>query len=1213
MKKVLFFAGLAAAALSLVGCNKETDVKGLDARPVEIILSQVDTRTVNNGMATLWANQDELNVFYAPAGTETYSSNAKFVVDDAAANHATGTAELTADAYDWYLLYPYEAKIKTPANTGSGYLAVGCQSNKTQTQAGLDNMAHLAGKNLPVYGVAKNIPVDEVPTVSMKHVASVVAVNVTNGTDKPLAVSSVSFTAPEDIVGTYYINFAGEKLSFKGSGNNYVDKTATLDVTGDETIAAGASAKFYLAIKPFEAKAGDALTLKIMAGESVFEKEITLPSAVEFKSGFIKTLNIEFTGGSEIQSSSLAEVIGMSSGTDIVTSEALVVGKYARGIMLAQEGTYLLAYSVDGVDAAIGDIVTVAGKVGSYNGLKQINSPVATVVSSGNEVVLPDPKVLEKLDSYASSKVELIQFSGTLRISGSYYNVEVAGSSTKGSIQYPIDTEAMTALKDKPITATGFFTGCSGTSTKYVNMMSTSIEEREGPVFEVTPSQIDVDATATSAEITVTANVDWTATTESEDVTVNPASGSGNGTITVTFPANEDPESVKEYAVIITTDNVELYDAGLEELVVYITQAKAASVEPQAYPYEETFAESKGEFTIEDVNRPSDLSYIWTYDTHKYMKASAFINPTNYDAESWLISPLVDLATAENPVLTFTHATNFFSSVDKAKEEATVWVRVQGGEWTALEGVNYPTSMSWSFVEAGPVDLSAYVGKIIQIGFKYVSTATKSGTWEIKNFKLDEAPTGPVDPTFTVTPTLILEEGETAKINVTTDTDGDITFTSANEAVATVAADGTVTAVAAGNTTITVSAAATDNFNAASASVAVTVTEVDNTMHTITISDYQSTSFTAGVYSIVAEKAGASNAPSYNATAKDLRVYAKGTLTVSNSKENITKIIFHLSAQGLKRLPPITASTGTIAPQAERDTKVIWTGDAAEVVFTVGEKANYGTDGSGSAGQLCFDAMDVAPWSDGDVQPKTLSSISVSGQKTIFTVGDDFSFGGTITAEYSDGSHETVAEADATFAGYDMSQKGEQTVTVTYETVSTSYQITVNEKVSGESWTRVTSVEELLAGGTFIIGYEATAKSGVIIPMANTGSATTSAAGFMYSGSTATSGGTETIDMSSVSNPSPFVVTITASTVVSGAVNIMVGDNYLGNTDTRNNCKLFAEESATTAFTPTVGDNDVFTLKIAANENYNSLQYNSGSPRFAVYNGGQKNVVIYKK
>lgn len=570
MKRAFFFAGLAAATLSFVGCNKEADVKGLDGVPVGIILSNMDTRTVNDGLSTKWVNGDALNVFYAVSGTQEYSANAKFEVDDAEANHATGTAELTADAYDWYLLYPYDSHVKTPANTNAGYLTVGSASNKTQTQTGLNSTAHLAGKNLPVYGVAKNVAVDETPAVTMKHVSAVVAVNLTNGTDKPLTVSSVSFTAPEDIVGTYYIDFSGDALGFTGSGTNYVSKTATLDVTGEEAVAAGASAKFYLAVKPFAAKAGDKFAVKVLAGDVVFEKEITLPSAVEFKSGMIKQLNVNYDGGSEITPSSLTEIAAMDNGTTVETNEVLVVAKYARGVMLAQDGFYLLAYDGDGVDAKIGDIVTVSGEVGEYAGFKQIASPVVKVVSSDNEVVLPEPKVLEGLDEYASEKVELIQYSGTLAVSGNFFNVKVDGSTRQGSIQYPLDADALKALDKKLVTATGFFTGITGSSTKYVNLMSTSVEEKAGNVFDATPTQINVPATATSAEINVTGNVDWTAVA-SEGATLDKTSGTGEAVIKVSFPANEDQQNTKEYTVFVRTEATGVND----EIEINITQAKA--------------------------------------------------------------------------------------------------------------------------------------------------------------------------------------------------------------------------------------------------------------------------------------------------------------------------------------------------------------------------------------------------------------------------------------------------------------------------------------------------------------------------------------------------------------------------------------------------------------------------------------------------------------
>ena len=82
---------------------------------------------------------------------------------------------------------------------------------------------------------------------------------------------------------------------------------------------------------------------------------------------------------------------------------------------------------------------------------------------------------------------------------------------------------------------------------------------------------------------------------------------------------------------------------------------------------------------------------------------------------------------------------------------------------------------------------------------------------------------------------------------------------------------------------------------------------------------------------------------------------------------------------------------------------------------------------------------------------KTLSSISVSGQTTTFTVGDTFSFGGTVTAHFSDSSTANVTSS-ATFSGYNMNTAGSQTVTVSYTysgtTKTTTYSITVNSSGS---------------------------------------------------------------------------------------------------------------------------------------------------------------------
>lgn len=78
---------------------------------------------------------------------------------------------------------------------------------------------------------------------------------------------------------------------------------------------------------------------------------------------------------------------------------------------------------------------------------------------------------------------------------------------------------------------------------------------------------------------------------------------------------------------------------------------------------------------------------------------------------------------------------------------------------------------------------------------------------------------------------------------------------------------------------------------------------------------------------------------------------------------------------------------------------------------------------------------------------KTLSSISISGQTTSFSVDDTFSFGGTVTAYFSDSSTSNVTSS-ATFSGYDMSVAGNYTVTVSYTyggtTKTATYSITVS-------------------------------------------------------------------------------------------------------------------------------------------------------------------------
>ena len=81
-----------------------------------------------------------------------------------------------------------------------------------------------------------------------------------------------------------------------------------------------------------------------------------------------------------------------------------------------------------------------------------------------------------------------------------------------------------------------------------------------------------------------------------------------------------------------------------------------------------------------------------------------------------------------------------------------------------------------------------------------------------------------------------------------------------------------------------------------------------------------------------------------------------------------------------------------------------------------------------------------------------LVSIALSGQTTSFHVGDAWSFGGTVTATYSNGSTADVTAA-TTFSGGNTSSAGTKTVTATYTEGSVTVTATYNITVTLETYT----------------------------------------------------------------------------------------------------------------------------------------------------------------
>ena len=193
------------------------------------------------------------------------------------------------------------------------------------------------------------------------------------------------------------------------------------------------------------------------------------------------------------------------------------------------------------------------------------------------------------------------------------------------------------------------------------------------------------------------------------------------------------------------------YDAGWSASQIY--SARTTTFEKTAEGYvamagtylNESLVGDEGGFVIQDISMQG-VNYVWKNDATYGWKASAYYNNTNYPAESWLVSPTVDLSEAMAPQLSFEEAHRYLNGEALTDhfliKISTDYVdNVESCTWEDLtyDETQWSDGQTWDFYPVGPYDLSAYVGQTIRIAFVYISNATAAPTWEFKNIVVNEA------------------------------------------------------------------------------------------------------------------------------------------------------------------------------------------------------------------------------------------------------------------------------------------------------------------------------------------------------------------------------------------------------------------------------------------------------------------------------------------
>lgn len=164
-------------------------------------------------------------------------------------------------------------------------------------------------------------------------------------------------------------------------------------------------------------------------------------------------------------------------------------------------------------------------------------------------------------------------------------------------------------------------------------------------------------------------------------------------------------------------------------------------------------------------------------------------------------------------------------------------------------------------------------------------------------------------------------------------------------------------------------------------------TTIDFTQQAAKLKDKVGYTLTAEGYTFEADKAAGTTVPTQNTTSKDLRHYAKNTLTISGPA--MKEIVFTMSAAGKKQWGDVTPSEGQVTVDTENGITT-WTNTngSTTVTFTVGTDNTYGSNKSKKAGQ--FDLASVTITGDAAGKTKQPANLAFSEATIDHEVGTEF-------------------------------------------------------------------------------------------------------------------------------------------------------------------------------------------------------------------------------
>lgn len=266
------------------------------------------------------------------------------------------------------------------------------------------------------------------------------------------------------------------------------------------------------------------------------------------------------TGGGETPeptpgAGTIAEIAAGAENAAIDLKDVLVTGVTLKSYVITDATGSILVFANADPKVKVGDKINVTGTTGKHNGLMQITTPTATVVSSGNAVSYPAPLELTeaKMKEDAPTAVTYVSFTGTVKKSGNFYNIFV-GSYTAKDLSCSFYTGDMEGFVGSDIKVEGWYVG----ENPHYQVVATKVEEvaSDTPKFSVSTETLTAKAADKSVSFDVRGNVKWAVASDNAAYKVSPESGDGNGTVTVSFAENTTDKDVTVKLTVSTTAEV---------------------------------------------------------------------------------------------------------------------------------------------------------------------------------------------------------------------------------------------------------------------------------------------------------------------------------------------------------------------------------------------------------------------------------------------------------------------------------------------------------------------------------------------------------------------------------------------------------------------------------------------------------------------------------